>query len=446
VAVGRGRGPSLTFYGGTDEVGGNKILLHDEDTKVILDFGMSFTLRRRYYSDPFLSPRGEVGLLEFGLLPRLKGVYRFEDSEPEVDAVLLSHSHMDHSAYASFIKREIPVYCGEATTTILKALDEVRISGFEFDMKDLRFRTFRTGDRFRIGDLEVEPIHVDHSVPGSYGFVIYTSSGAVVYTGDFRMHGSKPELTEDLIRRASEERPIAVISEGTNAVGVDVSSEAEVRKKICKIVRQTSGLVLANFSCADIDRLRSFYSAAEENNRYLVITLKQAYLLERLSVDVHLEAPRLDDERLLIFQKAKKRYFGWEKEAMSLGRTIDSSEISEIQDRALLILTLYDMEELIGIKPEPGSCYILSASEPFNEEMEIDFNKMVNWLKHYGLPQYHAHVSGHVAPLQLKDALRRMGAERVFLIHGTHLDLLSRFMRDLESEIMVPEKGVKYDL
>ncbi|KYH41300.1 MAG: Ribonuclease J protein, partial [Candidatus Bathyarchaeota archaeon B26-2] len=67
MAVGRGRGPSLTFYGGTDEVGGNKILLHDGDTKVILDFGMSFTLRRQYYSDPFLSPRGEVGLLEFGL-------------------------------------------------------------------------------------------------------------------------------------------------------------------------------------------------------------------------------------------------------------------------------------------------------------------------------------------------------------------------------------------
>lgn len=446
MAVGRGRGPSLTFYGGTDEVGGNKILLHDGDTKVILDFGMSFTLRRQYYSDPFLSPRGEVGLLEFGLLPRLKGVYRFEDSEPEIDGVLLSHSHMDHSAYASFIKREIPVYCGEATATILKALDEVRISGFEFDMKNLKFRTFRTGDRFRIGDLEVEPIHVDHSVPGSYGFVIHTSSGTVVYTGDFRMHGSKPELTEDLIRRASEERPVAVISEGTNAVGVEVSSEAEVKKKICKIVRQASGLVLANFSCADIDRLRSFYSAAEENNRYLVITLKQAYLLERLSADVHLEAPRLDDERLLIFQKAKKRYFSWEKEAMSLGRTVDSSEISEIQDRALLILTLYDMEELIGINPEPGSCYILSASEPFNEEMEIDFNKMVNWLKHYGLPQYHAHVSGHVAPLQLKDALRRMSAEKVFLIHGTHLDLLSRFMRDLESEIITPEKGVRYDL
>jgi mRNA degradation ribonuclease J1/J2 len=28
-----------------------------------------------------------------------------------------------------------------------------------------KINTFRTGDRFKIGSLEVEPIHVDHSVP-----------------------------------------------------------------------------------------------------------------------------------------------------------------------------------------------------------------------------------------------------------------------------------------
>jgi mRNA degradation ribonuclease J1/J2 len=32
---------SLTFYGGVNEIGGNKILLQDKDTKVFLDFGMS---------------------------------------------------------------------------------------------------------------------------------------------------------------------------------------------------------------------------------------------------------------------------------------------------------------------------------------------------------------------------------------------------------------------
>ncbi len=34
---------SLTFYGGVNEIGGNKILLQDKDTKIFLDFGKGFT-------------------------------------------------------------------------------------------------------------------------------------------------------------------------------------------------------------------------------------------------------------------------------------------------------------------------------------------------------------------------------------------------------------------
>ncbi len=42
---------SLTFYGGVNEIGGNKILLEDKDTRVFLDFGKSFS-RRAKSTDP----------------------------------------------------------------------------------------------------------------------------------------------------------------------------------------------------------------------------------------------------------------------------------------------------------------------------------------------------------------------------------------------------------
>ena len=66
------------FYGGVNEIGGNKILLEDRDTRVFLDFGMSFSLANQYF-DEFMQPRkcnGILDLLEFGLLPDLKGLYR----------------------------------------------------------------------------------------------------------------------------------------------------------------------------------------------------------------------------------------------------------------------------------------------------------------------------------------------------------------------------------
>jgi len=437
---------SLIFYGGVNEIGGNKILLKDRDTQILLDFGMSFSLRDQYYSIPFLSPRNEKDLLEFGILPSLEGAYKFDSKEARIDAVFLSHSHMDHSAYISFLKRKIPIYCGETTETILKAYSVLRLSSLEFDLEGLEFRTFRTGDHLKIGSIEIEPIHVDHSVPGSYGFIIYTSSGTIVYTGDFRRHGSRPDLTEDFIAKSMEVHPDVAICESTNMTSVDISSESEVMKKLDSIIQRTSGLVMANFSCADVDRLRSFYESAKKNNRKLVITLRQAYLLYQLSNDPHLNLPRIDNEDLLIFRKEKKRYFNWERGMLNLGRIIDSHEIATRQRDMVLACSFYDLTELTEIKPDAGSCYIVSSSEPFNEEMEIDFNRLTNWLEHYGLPQFHVHVSGHITPLHLRESLRAMNPKKIFPIHGTHPKLFSRFMRDMKSKVVIPEKEREYEL
>ena len=67
----------LTFYGGVNEIGGNKILLEDKKTRVFLDFGQSFTFGSDYFTG-WLSARRINGLkdyFELGLLPKLKGVY-----------------------------------------------------------------------------------------------------------------------------------------------------------------------------------------------------------------------------------------------------------------------------------------------------------------------------------------------------------------------------------
>jgi len=439
---------SLTFYGGVDEIGGNKILLQDRSTKIFLDFGMSFALKKQYYSLPFLSPRSEKSLQELGILPKLEGFYRFDDRAAEVDAVFLSHAHMDHSAYISFIKREIPVYCGETTKIILQALGEIRRAGLEFNVEDIVFKPFRTGDTITVDDLEIEPVHVDHSVPGAYGFIIHTSNGAVVYTGDFRAHGTKPEMTSDFVGKTREAEPVAVITEATNMTGASISSEIEVKNKLNRIVGQTSGLVLADFAYADVDRLNSFYRTAKKNGRCLTVSLRQAYMLKALRKDKHLSVPNLNDENILIFRKSKKRYRKWEKQIIEeySDKIVDVFEVSKQQREIVLAMSFYDLEELVEIDPKAGSCYVLSASEPFNEEMEIDFERLVNWLRHYGLPQYHVHVSGHIMPLQLKNILKEINATKIFPIHTEHADLFAKFMEDLKSETLLVEKSKEYTI
>jgi len=437
---------ALTFYGGVNEIGGNKILLEDGDVKVFLDFGMSFSLRSQFYSAPFLSPRSKDSLLKLGILPNIGGIYWFDKSERAVDAVFISHSHMDHVAYVSFLKESIPVYCGETTKIILDAISQTRPSSLEFDLQNVKLETFRTGRKVRIGSLEVEPVHVDHSVPGAYGFIVYTSSGALVYTGDFRMHGARSDMTREFVERAKEAEPVAVVSEGTNLTRAHVSSETEVERKLTKIIRDSPGLVLADFAYTDVDRLRSFYKASKENGRHLAVSSKQAYLLKELKRDKRLKIPSLDDEDVLIFQKSKRKRYKWEQEIFSAyeSKVMDSAEVNKRQKELVLTLSFYDLEELVTIQPRAGSCYVLSASEPFNEEMEIDHERLVNWLEHYGLPQYQVHVSGHIMPLHLRHVLEEINPQRIFPVHTEHPELLSKFVSDTKGRVVMVEKGRKY--
>jgi mRNA degradation ribonuclease J1/J2 len=194
----------------------------------------------------------------------------------------------------------------------MHALGETRRTDLEFCLKDMPFRPFRTGEKLRIGSLEIEPVHVDHSVPGAYGFVIGTSRGTVVYIGDFRTQGSKPQMTRGFVDKAREAEPVAVITEATNMTGASISSEKDVENKLNSIVSEAEGIVFADYAYADVDRLNSFVRIARNNGRCLAVSLRQANLLNALQSDRGLSVPDLNCNHLLIFRKSKERHEKWE--------------------------------------------------------------------------------------------------------------------------------------
>lgn len=55
-------GCKITFYGGVNEVGGNKILLDDNGTRILLDFGKGFS-RRAMFFEEYLKPRSTNSLV-----------------------------------------------------------------------------------------------------------------------------------------------------------------------------------------------------------------------------------------------------------------------------------------------------------------------------------------------------------------------------------------------
>ena len=444
------RGPTVTFLGGVQEIGGNKIVLEDGPDRILFDFGPSFSPRREQFYVDYLQPRSTSpakDLLEFDLVPRVEGLYSAEalaDSDlgyraPEFQGIFLSHAHADHAGYLSLIDPEIPVYVGEGTRDLLAAIETSTYMRYgEHD-----FRTFPDRAPVRIGRLEVVPYPVDHSIPFAYGFLVRTSEGTVVYTGDFRHHGPRAGDTHAFFEAAAKERPAALLMEGTRA-GPDVRrnlSEAGVRSEVDRLLTHHNGLSLACTYPRDVDRLVTLFTAARTANRSLVVSARTAHLLKSIAPRFRSGAIPVPGvtEGLAIYERKKKRTFDWEKPLLE--EALTSDEVRAKGGRYLLALDLMHFPELIDLRPPKGTPFIHSMSEPFSED-DVDDRVMHNWLDHFGLAFHQMHASGHASERELFDIVRSVRPGSVYPIHTQHPEAF----RAAGPGVRLPELGQAYPI
>jgi ribonuclease J len=447
----------LTFYGGVNEIGGNKILLEDRKTRIMLDFGQSFTFGADYFTC-YLGARSVNGLgdyFEFDLLPKIRGLYSKEQLaftdleyvEPEVDAVFLSHAHFDHVSHIQFLDPEIPIYVGFGTKLFMESMEETSGS---CDYGEHKCNLFRTGDKIKIGDVTVEPVHVDHSIPAAYGFIIHTSAGAVVYTGDLRRHGPRRDLTEEFIERAKDAEPVALITEGTRMADVERRqnySEPQVAKLANDVVSSTDRMVFAARYSRDIDRFNSFYKVAKKNGRKLVINPKTAHLLTKLLGDEHLKVPDpLKDDDILVYYRRKRSgafyegdYYVWERGFMD--KMVTHEYMGKNQKSLIMDLDFAQLTELVDIKPKPGSHFIRSMSEPFSEE-DVEDYVLHNWVDHFKMQFHQMHASGHMSKDELVEMVDYIRPKRAFPVHTENQELF----RSLCGSVEIVEQGKEHAL
>ena len=461
---------NIEVLGGKDEIGGNKIVVAHDGTKVLLDFGMSFKQNGKFFSE-FLQPRKCASLQDFfelELLPDLPGLYR-EDylehmgrpkEDREFDAVFLSHAHADHAQYIHFLRFDIPVYCSQVTKIILGCIEKTgsnplsdlvtaceaftfyknkkgtlsRVTRKNTDyVHDRDFRVMTPEVKEKIGCLEVEMVPVDHSLPGAAGYIIYSDEGNLVYTGDIRFHGSNRALSMRFVEKAASVDPKWMLSEGTRIDSESKDSEDGVKKRISDLISKAKGLVFVEHPIRDLDRVNSIFESAKANNRKFVVNLKLAYILDSLG---DLGPFSLDDVKILIPKKSwglickdcaepkqiERDYATWEREFITRDNALLARDLSKKPDEYVVSMNMWEINQLTDIQPK-DAVWIKSSCEPFCDEMELDEERKKNWLNRFQIMEHHAHASGHASGNEIKLMISRIHPEILIPIHTEHPEL-----------------------
>ncbi len=428
--------------------------------------------------------RHDLSVHDPGLWTRYRSHPQYRTVD-RVDGVLLSHGHVDHVGSIGFLREDIPVYTGLTTALIGKCLQDPKPTGVdgEFnylvpraakgDMLEVLRGAPRTqrrhfiatdgtdvtdpaaaiqqlasfwgwvpGERTAIrsaplelldqrglGDLGLRFWRVDHSIPGAAAFGIETPIGWVIYSGDLRMHGHSRQRTEKFVKAAAALQPALLIIEGTRVGQSDPVTEPDVHQAAEEVVHQTGGVVIADFTARNIERLRTFRDIATARGRRLVVTTKDAYMLEHLNV-IDPNIPHPASEGLAILDEPQGTVQSWEKEVRQrfAANFVRAADIRREPGGYILCLSYWDITNLIDLEPEGGT-YIYSSSEAHSEEQEIDAQRLTNWLDHFGLrkvgglpgaEQGPYHASGHIDGPALEGLIEDIGAERILPVHTEH--------------------------
>jgi ribonuclease J len=279
-------------------------------------------------------------------------------------------------------------------------------------------------------------IPVDHSIPGACGTIIYASDTTIAYSGDLRLHGTDGHLTELFIQKVNEAKPDIFLCEGTRIDSNEKHGEEIVRMNSKNAVSNTRGLVLADYAWKDTTRFKTFLEIARENNRKLCISFREAYYIRELKKYIK-DLPDLNDSDILLYKRKMRsgtyRESDYDKEVrdfLNSENTVDADYVHSNENEIIMELAYWHIQELIDVKPLPGSLYIKSASEAFTEEQLFDMERLRKWLEFFHLKYENFHASGHAPAQDLKRVMEGSAAKMIMPIHTEHPEMFGPLIKN----------------
>jgi ribonuclease J len=140
-------------------------------------------------------------------------------------------------------------------------------------------------------------------------FLIEAERKSVLYSGDLRMHGRKPGMLKTLLTEVAPKQVNVLLMEGTHfgSTRDQGITEYELEDQIVEHVRSAPGIVLAAFSPVDLDRLVTYYRAAQRTGRMFVADAYTAFILHLTASEARVPRPTTEAGIRVYFNRAFER-------------------------------------------------------------------------------------------------------------------------------------------
>ncbi len=381
------------FLGGLNEIGKNFTLYECQDDMFIVDCGLAF-------------PDEDMPGIDL-VIPDFAFV---EKNRAKIRGVVITHGHEDHIGAVPYLlkKLNVPVYGTALTIGLIESkLKEHGLTG------SARLHVTPPGARVRLGCMEVEFIHVNHSIADSVALAIHSPAGVVVHTGDFKIDFTPAEgKMIDLARFAElgREGVLALLMDSTNAERPGYTqTEQRVNDSLDALFMRAQGkrVIVATFA-SSISRVQMIINCAVKYGRKVALSGRSMVNVMGIASELgYLDIP----QGVLVDLNLINRY--------EPGQLVLITTGSQGEPMSALTRMAFSDHRQVAIGPQ--DFIILSARPiPGNEKT---VGAVVDELLKQGCTviyesMYEVHVSGHACQEELK-MIHALTKPKYFIpVHG----------------------------
>ncbi|MFN0152850.1 MAG: ribonuclease J, partial [Gaiella sp.] len=374
--------------------GKNMTVYEHGDDVIVVDTGLAF-------------PRDEHLGVDL-VLPDFSYLY-----ERKVRAVLLTHGHEDHVGALPYVLREVDVE-EIVATRLTMALAKSKLDEHGLLDKCKLTEAGPGDDPLQIGGFRIELVRMAHSIPDAVAFVIDTSAGRVVHTGDWKLDHTPVDGQKTDVGRLAElgnEGVDLLLGDSTNAERPGMTgSERLVGEAFRQIIPLRSGRIVVASFASNIHRMQQAAEIAIEDGRKVAVVGRSAR--KNMNIARSLGFVDLPEEALIS-----------PKEAMSLPPDEVLIVCTGSQGEPMSALTRIAYGDHPNISVERGDTVIISAKPVPGNELRV--HDSINRLARAGAEVLHqeianVHVSGHACAEELRTLLALVRPKAVMPIHGEY--------------------------